>query len=94
MDMISPLRSISRTAEMRTAVKNLLNYSVCSVELHNSLNRLYSYTYIKKKTTDLKHSLHICEHVKDEFPLLFAGDKVFLILIDIDEKCYYDTFMN
>lgn len=49
MDMISPLRSISRTAEMRTAVKNLLNYSVCSVELHNSLNRLYSYTYIKKK---------------------------------------------
>ena len=27
-------------------------------------------------------SMHICEHVKDEFPLLFAGDnKVFLILI-------------
>ena len=27
-------------------------------------------------------SMHIYEHVKDEFPLLFAGDnKVFLILI-------------
>ena len=26
--------------------------------------------------------MHICEHVKDEFPLLSAGDnKVFLILI-------------
>ena len=27
-------------------------------------------------------SMHICGHVKDKFPLLFAGDnKVFLILI-------------